>query len=48
MKYYGFEEEEIVVCGYCGCEENVEEMRDGMCPDCYEEYLEECEEDEEE
>lgn len=43
-----FEEEDIVVCKHCGCEEYTDEIREGMCPDCYEDYIEELEEDEDE
>lgn len=39
--------EEMAICSQCGCEEYADEMRDGMCEDCYEDWQDDIKEQEE-
>lgn len=48
IKDEDFEEEEMAICSHCGCKEYADEMRDGMCEDCYEDWLDDIKEQEDE
>jgi hypothetical protein len=47
IKDNDFDEEEMTRCSHCGCEEYADEMKDGMCDDCYEDWLDDIKEQEE-